>query len=49
MASLHEYFVKDGTQNLTTDQRWELKSELGKLERDGFALNRMGIPESGDF
>lgn len=31
MASLHEYFVKDGTQNLTTDQRWELKSELGKL------------------
>lgn len=31
MASLHEYFVKDGTQNLTTDQRWELKSERSKL------------------
>jgi hypothetical protein len=29
MASLHEYFVKDGAQNLTTHETWTLSSALG--------------------
>ena len=29
MASLHEYFVKDGAQNLTTHQTWPLTNAEG--------------------
>lgn len=29
MASLHEYFVKDGAQNLTTHQTWPLTNAKG--------------------
>ena len=29
MASLHEYFVKDGSQNLTTDEVWTLSNQNG--------------------
>src|SRR5260221_3236119 len=35
LASLHEYFVKDGVQNITMDQTWPLTNakgvELGKV------------------
>ena len=30
MASVHEYFVKDGAQNLTTHQTWEMKGAQGE-------------------
>ena len=29
MASLHEYFVKDGAQNLTTHETWSLADANG--------------------
>jgi hypothetical protein len=31
MATLHEYFVKDGAQNFTTHQRWLVENEGAKL------------------
>jgi hypothetical protein len=30
MATLHEYFLKDGAQNLTTYETWEMKNESGE-------------------
>ncbi|MDQ2084480.1 toll/interleukin-1 receptor domain-containing protein [Xanthobacteraceae bacterium Astr-EGSB] len=31
MATLREYFIKDGSSNLTLDQKWEMKDETGKV------------------
>ena len=34
MASLYEYFVKDGSANLTIQEKWELKDGVGRIYGD---------------